>query len=48
MSRRRPSICSAILAGELGFADLYLAPIAFHVALMPDQDVVFDIDGFAD
>jgi glutathione S-transferase len=39
---------SSFIAGELSLADLYLAPIAFYVALTPDQDVVFDVDGFAD
>jgi glutathione S-transferase len=39
---------SPFIAGELSLADLYLAPIAFYVALTPDQDVVFDVDGFAD
>jgi glutathione S-transferase len=38
---------SSFIAGELSLADLYLAPIAFYVALTPDQDVVFDVDGFA-
>ena len=39
---------SSFIAGELSLADLYLAPIAFFVALTPDRDVVFDVDGFAD
>jgi glutathione S-transferase len=39
---------SPFIAGELSLADLYLAPIAFYVALTPDQGVVFDVDGFAD
>jgi glutathione S-transferase len=39
---------SSFIAGELSLADLYLAPIAFYVALTPDRDVVFDVDGFAD
>jgi glutathione S-transferase len=39
---------SSFIAGELSLADLYLAPIAFYVALTPDQDAVFDVDGFAD
>jgi glutathione S-transferase len=39
---------SSFIAGELSLADLYLAPIAFYVSLTPDQDVVFDVDGFAD
>ena len=39
---------SSFIAGELSLADLYLAPIAFYVALTPDQDVVFNVDGFAD
>jgi glutathione S-transferase len=39
---------SPFIAGELSLADLYLAPIAFYVALTPDKDAVFDVDGFAD
>ena len=39
---------SSFIAGELSLADLYLAPIAFYIALTPDRDVVFDVDGFAD
>ncbi len=39
---------SSFIAGDLSLADLYLAPIAFYVSLTPDQDVVFDVDGFAD
>lgn len=39
---------SSFIAGELSLADLCLAPIAFYVGLTPDQDVVFDVDGFAD
>ena len=39
---------SPFIAGDLSLADLYLAPIAFYVALTPDQDAVFDVDGFAD
>jgi glutathione S-transferase len=39
---------SSFIAGELSLADLCLAPIAFYVSLTPDQDVVFDVDGFAD
>jgi glutathione S-transferase len=39
---------SPFIAGELSLADLYLAPIAFYVALTPDKDAVFAVDGFAD
>jgi glutathione S-transferase len=39
---------SSFIAGELSLADLYLAPIASYVALTPDRDVVFDVDGFGD
>ena len=39
---------SPFATGELSLADLYLAPIAFYVALKPDKDAVFDVDGFAD
>ena len=39
---------SPFIAGELSLVDLYLAPIASYVALTPDRDVVFDVDGFAD
>jgi glutathione S-transferase len=39
---------SAFIAGDLSLADLYLAPIAFYLSLTPDQDVVFDVPGFAD
>jgi glutathione S-transferase len=39
---------SPFIAGELSLADLYLAPIAFYVALTPDKDAVFDVEGFAD
>lgn len=44
----RAKSASSFIAGELSLADLYLAPIAFYVALTPDRDVVFDVDGFAD
>ena len=39
---------SPFIAGELSLADFYLAPIAFYVSLTPDQDAVFNVDGFAD
>jgi glutathione S-transferase len=39
---------SRFIAGDLSLADLYFAPIAFYVSLTPDQDAVFDIDGFGD
>jgi glutathione S-transferase len=39
---------SPFIAGELSLADLYLAPIIFYVALTPDKDAVFSVDGFAD
>jgi glutathione S-transferase len=38
---------SPFIAGDLSLADLFLAPIIFYVALTPDADAVFDIDGFA-
>jgi glutathione S-transferase len=37
---------SPFIAGDLSLADLYLAPIAFYVSLTPDQDALFDVDGF--
>jgi glutathione S-transferase len=37
---------SPFIAGDLSLADLYVAPIAFYVALTPDQDAVFDVPGF--
>jgi glutathione S-transferase len=39
---------SPFIAGELSLADLFLAPLAFYVALTPDKDAVFDVDGFPD
>jgi glutathione S-transferase len=39
---------SPFLAGDLSLADLYLAPMAFYVALTPDADALFDGSGFAD
>ncbi len=39
---------SPFIAGELSLADLYLAPIVAYVSLTPDQDAVFDVDGFPD
>ena len=39
---------SPFIAGELSLADLYLAPIAFYVALTPDSEEAFDVPGFAD
>lgn len=39
---------SPFIAGALSLADLYLAPILFYVALTPDRDVLFDVEGFAD
>ena len=39
---------SPFIAGELSLADLYLAPVIFYVALTPDKDAVFDVEGFAD
>ena len=39
---------SPFIAGDLSFADLYLAPLAFYVSLTPDKDAVFDVDGFAE
>lgn len=37
---------SPFIAGELSLADLYLAPILAYVALTPDKDLLFDIEGF--
>jgi glutathione S-transferase len=38
----------SFLAGDsLSLGDLYLAPICFYVALTPDADAVFAVDGFA-
>jgi glutathione S-transferase len=39
---------SRFIAGELSLADLFLAPVAFYVALTPDKDAVFDVTGFPD
>jgi len=39
---------SPFIAGDLSLADLYLAPIAFYVALTPDKEALFDVEGFAD
>lgn len=39
---------SPFIAGELSLADLYLAPILFYVALTPDKDAVFGVDGLAE
>ena len=39
---------SPFIAGELSFADLFLAPIVFYVSMTPDQDAVFDVKGFAE
>jgi glutathione S-transferase len=39
---------SPFIAGDLSLADLYLAPIAFYVALTPDKEALFDVPGFAD
>lgn len=39
---------SPFVAGDLSLADLYLAPILSYVALTPDRDAVFDVEGFAD
>ena len=38
---------SPFIAGELSLADLYLAPIASYVAMTPDKDAVFGVEGFA-
>jgi glutathione S-transferase len=37
---------SPFIAGELSLADLYLAPIAAYVAMTPDKDAIFSVDGF--
>lgn len=39
---------SPFIAGDLSLADLYLAPIAFYVALTPDADAALQAQGFAD
>lgn len=39
---------SPFIAGELSLADLYVAPIAAYVAMTPDKDAVFGVEGFAD
>lgn len=39
---------SDFIAGDLSLADLFLAPIVAYVALTPDADAIFDIEGFAD
>ncbi len=39
---------SPFIAGDLSFADLYLAPIAFYVSLTPDKDALFNVPGFAE
>lgn len=36
------------IAGALSLADLYLAPVAAYVAMTPDKDAIFAVDGFAD
>lgn len=43
MKTRGPS---PFIAGDLSLADLYLAPILAYVAMTPDKDVLFDVDGF--
>lgn len=39
---------SPFIAGGLSLADLYLAPILAYVALTPDKDLLFDIEGFGE
>ena len=39
---------SPFIAGDVSLADFYLAPLAFYIAMTPDQDAVFDVPGFAD
>ncbi|MET1029244.1 MAG: glutathione S-transferase family protein [Dongiaceae bacterium] len=39
---------SPFIAGELSIADLFLAPIIAYVAMTPDKDRLFDVDGFSD
>lgn len=39
---------SPFIAGDLSLADLFLAPIVFYVAMTPDAEAVFAVDGFAD
>lgn len=38
---------SPFIAGELSLADLHLAPILAYVAMTPDADKLFGVDGFA-
>ena len=42
---RRCRACLDAKAGKLSLADLYLAPILAYVALTPDKDAVFGVDG---
>lgn len=37
-----------IAGDQPSLADFYLAPICFYVALTPDAEAVFDVDGFND
>ncbi len=39
---------SPFIAGDLSLADLFLAPIIAYVAMTPDKDRLFDVDGFSD
>ena len=39
---------SRFVAGELSLADLYFAPVIAYVAMTPDKDALFDVEGFAD
>ena len=39
---------SPFIAGDLSLADCYLAPILSYVALTPDKDTLFAVEGFAD
>lgn len=39
---------SPFIAGDLSLVDFYLAPLAFYIAMTPDQDAVFNVPGFAD
>ena len=45
MEKKGPS---PFIAGDLSLADLYLAPILAYVALTPDKDLLFDVEGFGD
>jgi glutathione S-transferase len=39
---------SPFIAGELSLADIFLAPIIAYVAMTPDAEAIFAVEGFAD